>query len=300
MRYGDFPRASGGGLQFREFHDVEIDKATFGAGVLGPTLQEEGALRAGLEDLLSRLDAVPSEASLVVPDSWLRLTFADIDDLPRSGKEREEVLRWRLKSLVPFKVDELRLRAVELAPSGEETTRTVLLAFGAESLLRSLEASFSSYGIRLGRISNVSLSLLEAVWEGSGQEGVIAVVSVEEDSYTIAFADSGRPVLYRHKPLTGNAQASSLGDAVRRELRLTRTFITRHVEEIADLRIYLFSPPEEEERWRDWLSEELISGELAQGEIRTGSEFVPAGGRPAAVPAARVAPMMGAACALVS
>jgi hypothetical protein len=295
IRYGNFPRVADG-LGFREYHEVALGSDTFGAGVLGPTLREERSLRAGLDELLSRLDAVPSEASLVVPDSWLRLVFAELDDLPRAAREREEVLRWRLKSLVPFKVDELRLRALEVEPRADgSTTRTVLLAFAAESLLRTLEAAFSSYGIRIGRIANVSLSLLEAVWQAGGGDGRLAVVSVSPSSYTIVFVDGRRPLLYRHKPLGEGAETSALDGSVRRELRLTRTFVSRQLgSELDGVRVFLFAPETEEEPWREWLTEELTVR-----EVRTGSQLVPPGGRPASVDAVRVAPMMGAACAMV-
>lgn len=296
IRYGAFPRVADG-LEFRNLQEVELGEKTFGSGVLGPTLQEERSLRTGLEDLLSRLPATPSEASLVVPDSWLRIAFTELPELPRSSKEREEVLRWKLKMLVPFKVDELRLRALEVDPLPHQTeSHRLLLAFGAESLLSALEATFSSYGIRLGRISNISLSLLEAVREaGGGERGMQALVSVDDESYTIVFAVAGCPILYRHKILGETMTDSLLENVVRRELRLTRTFVQRQIGPPELARIYLFAQTELESRWRVW-----IWDELAPGEVRTGSEFVRSGGRPVDLDAVRVVPLMGAACTMVT
>ncbi len=295
MRYGVFPRV-GSGLEFREFHEVELPSGTFGTGVLGPTLQEERSLRAGLEDLLSRLASPPTEASLVLPDSWLRIAFTEITDLPRSSAERDEILRWKLKLLVPFRVEELRLRALEVEPLPERSEpRRLLLAFGAESLLSHLEASFSSYGIRLGRVTNVSLSLLEAVWEAAGRDGIQAVVSVDDSSYSVVFASGGSPVLYRYKPVGVGLSLETLEPMVRRELRLTRTFVERQIGPPSSARIVLFAGAEDEARWKDWLQHELGSG-----DVRTGSEFIRSGGRPIDVDAVRVAPLMGAACTMVA
>lgn len=295
IRYGAFPRVDGD-VEIREFHQVELPSGTFGVGVLGPALQEERSLRTGLEGLLSRLPSPPAEASLVIPDSWLRVVFTEAGDLPRSAKERDEVLRWKLKRLVPFKVDELRLRALEVDPLAEQSEpHRLLLAFGAESLLRQLEALFSAQGVRLGRISNVSLSLLEAAWSEEGREGNQTIVSVGDGSYTVVFAVGGRPILYRHKPLAAVMTPEALESAVRRELRLTRTFVERHVGSLDGAPVFLFAGAEDEVRWRGWLA-----AELGSEDVRSGSELVPPEGRPAEADAVRLAPLMGAACALVA
>ena len=259
-------------------------------------MQEERSLSAGIEDVLSRLVSPLTEASLVLPDSWLRIVFAESSDLPRSSADREEILRWKLKLLVPFRVDELRLRALEVEPLREQSEpRRLLLAFAAESLLSHLEASFSSYGIRLGRITNVSLSLLEAVWEAAGRDGIQAVVNVDDSSYSIVFASAGSPVLYRYKPVGTGLGEQAFESMLRRELRLTRTFVEQQIGPPSSARLVLFARPEEEARWKGWLEDEL-----GCAEVRTASELIPSGGRPIDVDAARVAPLMGAACTMVA
>ena len=295
IRYGAFERVDGS-IEFREFYEVGLSSAAFGAGVLGPALQEEGALRAGLEELLSRLATPPSEASLVVPDSWLRVVFAETGELPRSTAEREEVVRWKLKRLVPFKVDELRLRTLEVEPlPDQKEPRRLLLAFGAEGLLGPLEAAFSAYGIRLGRISNVSLSLLEAAWGAEGRDGSVAVVSLDDHSYTVVYAAAGSPVLYRYKPLAKMMNPEALESAVRRELRLTRTFVEKHGIAPAGTPAFLFAGAGDEERWSTWLAEEL-----GVTDIRAGRELVRAESQGAGLDTVRAAPLMGAANAMVA
>jgi len=291
VRYGCFPRAAAG-LESREYHEVALPEETFGVGLVGCALQEERSLREGLDDLLSRLSMPPTEASVVLPDSWLRLIFTETGDLPRPAKEREEILRWKLKQLVPFRVDDLRLRTVEVTPLiGSDESRRVMIGFGLEMLLGQIETAFSSYGIRVGWVSNVSLSLLEAVWEAVGKEGLAAVVSVTPDGYSLTFADSGSVVLHRFRALDARHNAQ-LGSSVLRELRLTRSFVD---ERLAGLgAVHLFVTDGDEAGWREW-----VADGLGATEIRSGSEFVHWGGRPIAAETWRVAPLMGAACRLM-
>ena len=58
--------------------------------------------------------AAVRDASLVMPDAWLRVTFTESGDLPSAADARDEVLRWKLRRLVPFRVDELRVGATEV------------------------------------------------------------------------------------------------------------------------------------------------------------------------------------------
>ena len=288
MRYGCFPRAASG-LESREYHEVGLPDETFGAGLVGCALQEERSFREGLDDLLSRIAAPVTEASVVLPDSWLRLIFCETGDLPRSAKEREEILRWKLKQLVPFRVEDLRLAAVEVDRlKGAAESRRVMIGFGLEQLLGQVETAFSSYGIRIGWMSNVSLSLLEAVWEAVGREGQTTLVSAAPDGYALVVADGGQVALHRFKALdsrsNGQAQTSVL-----RELRLTRTFVD---EKLAGLgTVYLFAPEDGEPVWRQWVAEGLGASEL-----RSGGEFLPWDGHEETVATWRMAPLMGAAC----
>jgi hypothetical protein len=258
-------------------------------------LQEERSLRTALEGLLAKLEATPEEASLVVPDAWLRVVFTEAGDLPRAAGERDEVLRWKLKRLVPFKVQELRLRALEVEPlPNQAEPRRLLLAFAAESLLGHVEAAFSSCGIRLGRISNVGLSLLESAWLASGRDGAVAIVNVEPAAYTIVVAHAGRPVVYRHKTLPPGGTPAAQEEAVRRELRLTRTFVERHVGPASRAPVYLFATAETEARWRGWLA-----AEIGGGEVHAGGRVLGTNGRPDAADVTTLAPLMGAACTMV-
>ena len=90
------------------------------------------------------------------------------------------MLRWKLKRLVPFRVDELRIGAVEVTPlPGQEEPRRLLLGFAVEALLAALEAAFERVGIRLGRISSTSLALLAALVEPAAGDGLTALVLAE-------------------------------------------------------------------------------------------------------------------------
>jgi len=97
---------------------------------------------------------------LVVPDAWLRVSFSEITDVPRQAEARDEVLRWKLRRLVPFRVDELRVNAAEVAPLPvQEEPRRLLLGFGVEQLLAQIEDAFAAHHVHIGRIADLTSAL---------------------------------------------------------------------------------------------------------------------------------------------
>jgi hypothetical protein len=274
----------------REFHRVALNPETFGDGLVGCDLREERSLREGLDELLGRMGAPITEAALVLPDAWLRIAFAETTELPRSAAEREEVLRWKLKRLVPFRVDDLRLESMEVEPlADQEEPRRLMLGFGAEALLGQFEAMYSSYGIRLGLVTNVSLSLIQAVVEEQGEESLAGVVSVDREGYVLAFARGGRPLLHRYKANDGGRYGTDPAKALR-ELKLTRAFLTERVPAAELETVHLHAPGDLEAQWAERLEEGLgarvrLATELADWSSTQDSDDLRG-----------PLPLMGAAC----
>ena len=53
-------------------------------------------------------------AAVVVPTGWLRSFLIDADRLPRREDELSDVVRWRLKKLLPIPPTDLRLAIIRL------------------------------------------------------------------------------------------------------------------------------------------------------------------------------------------
>ena len=298
------------GVELAAFHEEALPPKQFQSGLLGGPLREPETFEAALSALLAQVEEPVREASLVIPDTWLRVTFTEVGELPSNPDKRREVLRWKLKRQVPFRVEELRLAAVEVEPlprsEGGEPHR-LLLGFALDALLAGMEDAFQKAGVRIGQITSASLALLALISEstadggaeagtGSGPEGLLALALVDNGAYTLAFARHGEPVLQRFK-----ASAADLSDAARagfveRDLKLTRRFLEEQYPSEGLDRVVLVCPPEREPEWTEWLDAgferpvEPLSRHhlpLAPGGLLD----APAGGPPWR----RVAPMLGAA-----
>jgi hypothetical protein len=256
LTYGCFQRL-GPDFELARHHAVELPPGVFQEGLLGGPLSEPEALDGAVTQLLEQVGEPVAEASLVLPDAWMRVSFTEAAELPSRKQARDEILRWKLRRLVPFRVDELRIGAVEVAPLPQQTPdseepRRLLLAFALESLLAGLEDAFARAGVRIGQIANASLSALGTLVPPRG-EGLTALALVEEDGYTLAFARGRDPVLHRYKGSAGTLGDSARASFVQRDLRLTRNFLEEQLPAEPLRGVLVAAPPELEPSWIEWL-----------------------------------------------
>jgi hypothetical protein len=253
LAYGRFV-ATGTGHELRELRRVELPADGFVPGVLGGAPREPEAFADRLGQLLAGLSTPVPDASLVLPDAWLRVAFVEVGDLPRAADAREEVVRWKVKRLVPFRVDDLRLSWVEVAPLPRQAEpRRLLVAFAMEAVLAAIEAAFAARGIHVGRITSESLAVLPAVERALSGVDLAVLAVVHGGGYTLLFTRRGEPSLYRFKGPEGGA-----GDgAVARDLRLTRAFVAEHLPDATLGRVVLAAPADRAPAWARWLEEGL-------------------------------------------
>lgn len=290
LRYAQLGRDRHG-FRCRAMREAALPRDAFLSGLLGGPLRDPAAFQNTVGSLLRSVPGSVREASLVIPDAWLRVAFAESGDLPRTADQRDEVLRWKLRRLVPFRVDELRVSAAEVPPlPAQEEPRRLLLGFAIEQLLAQIEDAFAAHGVRLGRISNASLSMLAALTSSRADE-LTALALVEETGYSLAFVRGGAPVLHRFKAFSGGLPDGPRTGFVIRDLKLTRNFLDEQLPGVPLARVLLAAPPEHEPVWVDLLAEGL--GEPAAP--LDGRHLPPLRAEEGTVPGWReLAPMLGA------
>jgi hypothetical protein len=184
--------------------------------------------------VLARLKGAAEGAStgaLIVPTSWLRTFLIDADRPPRKEKELHEIVRWRLKKLLPVAPAELRLSVVRLPEI--DGRRSLLVLAGIERAMATLEAAFRGVGVELGLIT----SRLFAVVPHDLKSGPpVLLIQLEPGYLSIVLLVGGVPRLLRTKLLAGAAGTAAM---VVRELRLTLEFVRDRIGLAEDLSVKL-------------------------------------------------------------
>lgn len=224
---------------------AELPAETFQNGPLGGPARNPAELGERIRALLG--PSPPSALSLVLPDEWLRLTFAESAELPRQPQAREDVLGWKLKRLVPYRLEELRFAGVEVPSiAGQSEPLRLLLAFAAESVVAQLEGAFAACGSRVGRVRSRTLGFLSAVADELAEAEIGLALRVEARAWSLVATHRGEPVLIRVRPFPSEADPVA---ALVRELRLTRAWLGQSLPRHEPSRLLLVCDPAERDGW---------------------------------------------------
>lgn len=253
LRYGGFHRGAQG-FVYENSLQLELSEEMFAEGPLGAPLRDVAAFNDEVLRFVNSVDGPLEEASLVLPDAWLRTTFLESPELPRKTRDRLDILRWQLKRLVPFRVEDLRISATPVQPfPDQEEPERLLVGFGLELLISQIEEAFEAAGVHIGSIINNTMAMTSSLTHNLSEDGMAALVSVYQDAYTLCYFRRDEPLLYRFKSITEGQLLRT--DAVFRDLRLTTNFVHQHFADERLERLYLAAPTDDEVNWLAWMED---------------------------------------------
>ncbi len=205
-----------------------VPPEAFEIGPVGLHSVETEALVPVLRSLQEKIGGC-RRPSVVVPNSWVRLHLLDFDEVPGRLAELEEVVRWRLKKLLPIRPAELRIDAQpEKAPGGGWK---VLSVSGVERAWEELEAAFQAAGMQPALMTPAIFALGEV---GSSAGGNAMLLQTEPGVLSVVVRAHGTVGLVHTRLLP---PADAAWTVVSRELRTIRLFLAERlgIEDRVDL-----------------------------------------------------------------
>ncbi|HEY3173329.1 MAG TPA: hypothetical protein VGK86_12215 [Thermoanaerobaculia bacterium] len=195
---------------------------TLGAGPSGTPLYSRDAI-AGAVEVARKLSAGRlSRASVVFPDSWARILPIDFDTLPESEDAVRDMVLWKLKKLLPGISEDLSVVFDQMPKAGEGGELRLLVAAAPAEMLRSIEQSFESLGIRVGALAPSSLALFEGLSPvlGTLAGGDYGLLHRSPGSLVFVIARDGSPVFFRQRP----EEEGEEGEDQDQEVRLSLSY----------------------------------------------------------------------------
>lgn len=174
---------------------------TLGAGPSGTPLFTREAVVDIVDSARKLSGGRLSRASVVFPDSWARILPIEFDTLPQSEEAVRDMVLWKLKKLLPGISEELSVVFEQMPRVGEGEIR-LLVAAAPMELLRSIEQSFESVGVRVGALTPASLALFEGLSPVLAPlaRGDYGLLHRSAGSLVFVIARNGSPVFFRQRP----------------------------------------------------------------------------------------------------
>src|SRR5579871_842790 len=165
------------------------------------------ALRKALETVAQR----GREVTLIIPDAAVRVLLLDFDALPSKPAEALPVVRFRLRKLIPFEVEDAAV-SYQVMTSTRDLVQVMAVAM-PRTLLAEYESVVRDAGFEPGVVLPSTLAALGGLSEG---ERPALVVNACEDFVTTAIVRAGILLLHRTVDLgalTASAGSSSRSDS---------------------------------------------------------------------------------------
>jgi len=160
-------------------------------GLKTPNIIDKTAVVAALKRALDTVEARDKRLTLVVPDAAARVLLLDFDTLPSKLSEAIPVVRFRLRKLVPFEVDDAAISYQVMQQTAEEAR--VLVTAMPHAVLAEYEEAVRLAGYEPGVVLPSTLASLA----GLTQAEPALLVNVNGNSVTTAIARGEELLLHR-------------------------------------------------------------------------------------------------------
>jgi type IV pilus assembly protein PilM len=157
------------------------------------------ALRKALDEVAGR----EKQLTLVVPDAAVRVLLMDFDSLPAKLQDALPIVRFRLKKLAPFDVDDAAVSYQIMRPHKPVQNQMRVLATVMPAVLRAeYESAVRAAGYEPGVVLPSTLASLATL----ATEGASLVINRNGNSLTTAITQGEELVLHRTLELPENDQ----------------------------------------------------------------------------------------------
>ena len=190
-----------------------VAKASLAEGALAPGLKvgnivDKTAVVAAVRKALDGVAGTGRERSrdvtLVVPDSAVRVLFLDFDQLPSKAAEALPVVRFRLKKLLPFDVDEAMV-SYQVMSNVKGLIKMVAVAM-PKDVLDEYEKVVVAAGYLPGAVLPSTLAALAGLDETS--ETAELVVNAGPGAVTTAIVQAGVLMLHRSVDMSSDVNGA--------------------------------------------------------------------------------------------
>ena len=161
-----------------------------------PNIKDAHQLMKNITDRVEKFNIYSHGVTLVLPELSQRTFVFSFDSLPKALREREQIIRFRIKKQMPLLSDDVRISSDMIqAKDGKK----VLSSVAQVSVIDDYERFFSQMRVRIRTVGIPVLGLSNLIdWK---KEKDFLLVNIEKDSFGLLAVTNSEASLYRQKPL---------------------------------------------------------------------------------------------------
>jgi type IV pilus assembly protein PilM len=172
---------------------VPLRLGVLSPGLKTPAMADRAAVSAAIKAALDSVAERDKKVTIIVPDASVRVLLLDFDTLPAKQVDVLPILRFRLRKLVQFDVDEAAITWQVLPKAAADTLVHTVVAVMPAAVRAEYEDAVREAGYEPGVVLSSSLAALAAV---SGDEPAL-LVNRNANAITTAIVRGSQLLLFR-------------------------------------------------------------------------------------------------------
>lgn len=213
-------------------------------GVIQPSFHskniiERESLKKKIEEGLKKIQLEDKHTLLLIPELSQKIFVFTFESFPSSHKERERIIRFRVKKQIPLLPEDARF-SFDASASPGQNQKQIVASVVRISVIKEYEDFFKELQLDVRTVAVPSLSLFNLL--NLEKEKDVILVNIEGDFFSLLGIVNSEVVLYRQKPMDFNGQAEKLVysqvESLVQEITKTAQFITdKEKKTISNLRV---------------------------------------------------------------
>jgi type IV pilus assembly protein PilM len=172
-----------------------------GGTMLRPNLISPDEVQKRVGELFEVTGTRPGRVSLVLPDNLAKISLMTLPERPGSRRQLEEIVRFKVRRSVPFRLEEAAL-SYQVLP-GEGDGIHVLVALLPRGVVEQYERVLAGVGARVGLIDFCTPNLLnlcrEEIDAASRAGSDVALLNCTGSYFSLVIVRRGQLIFYRCK-----------------------------------------------------------------------------------------------------
>lgn len=195
------------------FRVQEAPEHAVGTTIFRPNLGSVDEIAQQLRELFTRSGTKPGRVSLILPDNLAKVSIVTLPERPASRKALREMLRFKLRRSVPFRLEDAAISSHQLPGPGPEVH--LLVAVMMRSVVEQYEAAFAAVGARPGLVDLCTPSLYNLVRpelaKAAANGSDAALLNCTRNYFTLMIVRADRVVFFRCKTFAGGEEDDASG-----------------------------------------------------------------------------------------
>jgi len=176
---------------------------------LGPATEISGII----QEMFTKTGTKPGKISLVIPDNVAKISLLSLPERPPTRKQLEEILRFKLRRSVPFRMEDAIISHQVFPAEGKAVN--VLVALMHRLVVEQFESAVRAAGARPGLVDLCTPNLLNLcrreLDELNRQDHDAALLNCAGAYFSLVIIRAGRIIFFRSKSLHGSGAEGAEG-----------------------------------------------------------------------------------------